>query len=295
MPITYLKNPENNQDEMINAGMQNIMGGLNKLQAQNEATAAGKRQNALTAYNMAKSEGYQPTKEVLGAFENAAATGDLSGLAGALSGAPRTKSYQLEQSKTQAEIDKLRGENGKDGLASLAQTKPTQYAAAQYSNRMVQSNKIFDNLEKKGFKRQDPTTGLMSYAPEILKSSDLKSQDQAERNFINSILRKESGAAISNSEFESGSKQYFPRAGDPPEVLNQKRLNREMAIAGLKTEAGPAFEAVGRQFAQIQNQNTMPQQQGGFMQAVAAPTPQVRDLATIQARKAELMKKAGAR
>jgi hypothetical protein len=39
----------------------------------------------------------------------------------------------------------------------------------------------------------------------------MQSQKQAEQNFINAILRKESGAAISPSEYKNAEKQYFPQ------------------------------------------------------------------------------------
>ncbi len=62
---------------------------------------------------------------------------------------------------------------------------------------------------------------------------------QAQRNFINAILRKESGAAIQPSEFDNARLQYFPQPGDSPGVLAQKKANRELAIKGLGEIAGP--------------------------------------------------------
>lgn len=43
-----------------------------------------------------------------------------------------------------------------------------------------------------------------------MKSDDRQQFEQAQRNFINSVLRQESGAAIADSEFENAKKQYFP-------------------------------------------------------------------------------------
>jgi hypothetical protein len=67
--------------------------------------------------------------------------------------------------------------------------------------------------------------------------------DQAQRNFINAILRKESGAAINQGEFDNARLQYFPEQGDKPEVLAQKKANRELAIKGFGTMGGPKAEA----------------------------------------------------
>ena len=63
--------------------------------------------------------------------------------------------------------------------------------------------------------------------------------DQAQRNFINAILRRESGASIHDSEFENARKQYFPQQGDSEAVLAQKKANRELVIKSLGDIAGP--------------------------------------------------------
>ena len=66
--------------------------------------------------------------------------------------------------------------------------------------------------------------------------------DQAKRNFVNAVLRKESGAAISASEFENAEQQYFPVPGDTPERIEFKRQNRERAVQNLAVSAGRALE-----------------------------------------------------
>ena len=62
--------------------------------------------------------------------------------------------------------------------------------------------------------------------------------DQAQRNFVNATLRQESGAAISQGEWDNAKKQYFPQPGDDASVIEQKRLNRAQVINGFKTSAG---------------------------------------------------------
>jgi hypothetical protein len=68
--------------------------------------------------------------------------------------------------------------------------------------------------------------------------------EQAQRNFLNAILRQESGAAINQSEFDNGKKQYFPQPGDSKEVIEQKRLNRENVVKSLQVAAGPGMKQV---------------------------------------------------
>jgi hypothetical protein len=66
----------------------------------------------------------------------------------------------------------------------------------------------------------------------------------ASRNFIAAVLRKESGAAISDGEYLNGLRQYFPRVGDDAEVIQDKEALRSAAITGMVNESGDAFEAI---------------------------------------------------
>jgi hypothetical protein len=68
--------------------------------------------------------------------------------------------------------------------------------------------------------------------------------EQAQRNFVNAVLRQESGAAVNESEFNNAKKQYFPQPGDSKEVIEQKRLNRQTAIQSFEVAAGPGMKKV---------------------------------------------------
>lgn len=61
---------------------------------------------------------------------------------------------------------------------------------------------------------------------------------QAENNFINALLRRESGAAIASSEYDNARRQYIPLIGDSPEVLKTKQNNRKMVSARLMAAGG---------------------------------------------------------
>ena len=65
--------------------------------------------------------------------------------------------------------------------------------------------------------------------------------EQAVKNFTNATLRRESGAAIADSEFENANVQYIPQFGDSEEVLLQKKRNRLTISKSLELEAGEAF------------------------------------------------------
>jgi hypothetical protein len=72
--------------------------------------------------------------------------------------------------------------------------------------------------------------------------------EQAQRNFINAVLRRESGAAIGSEEFDNARTQYFPQPGDAPETVAQKEMNRQATIAAMKTESGHGYEQARAEF-----------------------------------------------
>lgn len=77
----------------------------------------------------------------------------------------------------------------------------------------------------------------LSYIPfgfgNALAGGDYQQFDQAQRDFINAVLRRESGAAISPSEFASANLQYFPQPGDKPETVQQKLRNQQTQLEGI--------------------------------------------------------------
>jgi hypothetical protein len=117
----------------------------------------------------------------------------------------------------------------------------SQTNAAGFAARLEKANA---DLEKLAFIPSVRTQAIsaMPFSNSFL--SDQQQQfDQAQRNFINAVLRRESGAAIGPSEFESAQKQYFPQPGDKAAVLEQKKQSREQAIKSMRDAAGRAGDA----------------------------------------------------
>jgi hypothetical protein len=164
-------------------------------------------------------------------------------------------------------------ETGEITLAPIAgSAKPSQYTAAGFATRVEQAEKVFGDLSAKAF---DPTSNSSvlqrnEFYPEKLMGEDNKKQAQAERNFVNAILRRESGAAIAPAEFSSAESQYFPRAGDTPDVVAQKAENRRIALAALKAESGPALQEVQGQLAAIPKAPARSDQPGGLIPSANA-------------------------
>jgi hypothetical protein len=128
--------------------------------------------------------------------------------------------------------------------------RPTdgQSNAALYASRMEEADKIIKDVEGKYNRsvlaaRQAAGQGVVGMAANSVVSSEAQKADQAQRNFINAVLRRESGAVIADQEFANARIQYFPQPGDTIEVVKQKERNRQTAIDGIKSAGAPAFAA----------------------------------------------------
>ena len=166
------------------------------------------------------------------------------------------------------------GESGAGGAGGIASKAPTeikltegQSNAVGYARRMVQAAQTLDPLDfsaaaTPGF-AENFLGGKAGNYSSYLRSGDRQLYEQAQRNFISAILRKESGAAIGEQEYKNEEKKYFPQPGDKPEVIEQKRKSREEAIQGMITAAGPGAKQSGIEFkpyepTTLQKIQTMP-------------------------------------
>lgn len=127
------------------------------------------------------------------------------------------------------------------GLSGAPTGTQGQFIAANYASRIKQANDIFGNIESQ-ISQMDPVTlSIQRRLPNALKNDAVRQYEQAERNFINAVLRRESGAAIAESEFENARKQYFVQPGDDSGTILQKQLNRSLVQQNFINEAGTAY------------------------------------------------------
>ncbi len=114
---------------------------------------------------------------------------------------------------------------------------------AGFADRMAESNPIIEAKTKAGLNPASRVASAIPLIGNIVAGSDYRSFNQAQRDFINAQLRRESGAVIADSEFENAAQQYFPQVGDDENVLAQKKANRDAVVNAMKRSAGPAYNA----------------------------------------------------
>jgi hypothetical protein len=141
--------------------------------------------------------------------------------------------------------------------------------ATAFGMRMLESQKLLNDLEKSGVVSggrikgavEGTLTSLIPYQGEKLAqgvgnvmnvlpgfmggpNEAQQSYQQAKTNFITAVLRKESGASIAPSEFDTEDRKYFPQAGDTDKVIKQKQKARDLAIEAMKIQAGPGAKSI---------------------------------------------------
>lgn len=165
----------------------------------------------------------------------------------------------------------LRGAQ-KDGGLTEGQSK-----SYLFGTRASEANRILSDMQKQGVTNSGGVKRFAEGAGRVLglgteslggtlantlgtatnwtQSTEQQQVEQAKRDFVNAVLRKESGAVIGPSEFDSADRQYFPQPGDDQATIEQKARNRELAIQGILADV-----PVGRRPKQSQPESS----QGGW-------------------------------
>ena len=132
---------------------------------------------------------------------------------------------------------------------------PTEFQgkSAGYGARAQASDKTLREIEgsyspaavntKNALSRTPLLGGAMEAGANAMLSDPSQKADQAQRDFVNAVLRQESGAAISAGEFDNARKQYFPQTGDSKAVIEQKANNRQLVIRGFEQNSRPGAMA----------------------------------------------------
>lgn len=131
------------------------------------------------------------------------------------------------------------GPDGKPVMGKGGTLNGEQANALAFATRMGASDKILEDMAAKGVTLPSQIRrgaeaipmvgGAMGAAANFVASPAQQQVEQAQRDFINAVLRRESGAAISAGEFTNAAQQYFPQPGDSKPVVEQKRAARQRA------------------------------------------------------------------
>jgi hypothetical protein len=157
-----------------------------------------------------------------------------------------TAPSDIASKRGQAQKSSAEGQSAQTNLQVSGGADNTQAKSAAFYTRALRANQLYGgtgvNDDPQG--REIAKSLLPDALVNQFTSPARQQAEAAQRDFIASTLRYESGAAISNSEFDNQRKIYFPQPGDSPETVALKAKLRENAIEGLRLSAGPAAPKV---------------------------------------------------
>ncbi len=159
------------------------------------------------------------------------------------------RALALDVAKKRAEAEIKRQEEAGTGANPYASGKFTEAQGrnATFADRAAEAEAILRRNETINSGVSGGAAGLIAGAlpagaANIAASKERQAFDQGQRNFINLVLRRESGAVISDAEFDNARRQYLPQPGDNADTIAQKRASRLSVIKGLMRESGPSYK-----------------------------------------------------
>jgi hypothetical protein len=130
----------------------------------------------------------------------------------------------LTQSQAKSTGYAMRAQEADEDLAAVKQFSPSAIASKRYAEDIPVFGALAGPLVNRALSENDQLV------------------EQAQRNFINAVLRQDSGAAINAGEWANAQRQYFEQPNDKPAVIAQKARNRATAIEALKVGAGAGMK-----------------------------------------------------
>lgn len=139
---------------------------------------------------------------------------------------------RAQRSQTEKAPTEFQGKSAAFGLRAEEADKALRNLQGKYSPSAINSKLAVQETPLIG--------GALGAATNFALSDADQQAEQAQRDFVNAVLRQESGAAIGATEFDNARRQYFPQPGDSEKVIQQKARNRQLSIQGLNSNAGRA-------------------------------------------------------
>lgn len=165
---------------------------------------------------------------------------------GGMTAAPTTRTIkQPDGSEVAVQWDgqqwvPLQAPEGGNPVRSIPKLTEQQSKDLVYYQRGAAALDELDKLEGSLTSGWDRTMSNIPVIGNSLVSNNFQQAENAGRNFLASILRKDTGAAVTQSEMDQYSKIFLPQYGDSPETLAQKKEARKTALDAIRSGLGAA-------------------------------------------------------
>lgn len=161
---------------------------------------------------------------------------------------------ELDRQLKNAQINQINAENAKATAIAKGEalTGKEKFIEGTFAARMEQANDFGVGFEEGTILKDGDYPSAKDGAkfrakgklPSELQDEKYKQYIQSQENFISAILRKESGAAISDEEYVREARKYYPQPGDGRDLIEQKRRTREISINGMKLASDGGYRVV---------------------------------------------------
>lgn len=142
-------------------------------------------------------------------------------------------------------------ETGPDGATRIVQGPGAGNRAATFTEGQSK-DVVYSTRARGALGRLDPVADALTSAGQraagrdptgvvrgAVQSNDFQLAQQAADEFLQAVLRKDTGAAITSQEMDEYGRTYLPQPGDGTAVLQQKQEARHRALAAMEAGMGP--------------------------------------------------------
>ena len=132
--------------------------------------------------------------------------------------------------------------------AAQTVTPPTQMNATEqrigsFADAMLRSNPTINQTEDVALNWAERAGARVGdYVGFNVNSPEYQQYNAAKENFINAVVRPESGAVVNKDEYVRYDRMYFPQPGESAATVKLKREFREDKIQETIRQAGPAYK-----------------------------------------------------
>ena len=136
-------------------------------------------------------------------------------------------------------VDPVTGEVSFQQGGNIKPLTEGQSKDATYSTRAEGALPIIDSMGEALTSLPQSMGAGLPVVGNYTKTKEYQQAEQAGNEFLQAVLRKDTGAAITSNEMAEYGSVYLPRPGDGPELLEQKKQSRRRALAAMKAGMTP--------------------------------------------------------
>ena len=136
----------------------------------------------------------------------------------------------------------LRAQQGLQNYEQVMSTLPADLYSPQGASKWIPGGETAARFENAGVTKLAASGDPIQIELARTADPDLTTAVVYEKEWLAPVMRKDSGAAVSHSEWLNMGNIYFPRPGDTPQQTETKRQAREVVTMSMNPESAPELK-----------------------------------------------------